>query len=133
MILRVSDAAGQQATTTKTVTTVRGEMHVGDLDAYADPAPKGLFAVHVTITVHDKEHRPVANATVNGRWSTAAEASCTTGSAGECAVWAPVLVKRGATISFSVQSAAHVMYVYFLTNHDPDGDSDGTTIVLKPR
>jgi len=131
VLLTVIDAAGQQATMTKTVTTVRGEMHIGDLDAYADPMPKGLFAVHVTISVHDKAHRPVANATVSGRWWTDAEASCTTGPAGECAVWAPALVKRGATISFSVQSAVHVMYVYSLSNHDPDGDSDGTRIVLK--
>jgi Tol biopolymer transport system component/PKD repeat protein len=131
VVLLVEDAAGQQAMATQAVDAVRGEMHVGDLDAYADVMPKASLAVHVTVTVHDKEHRPVGNATVNGLWWSGTEGWCTTGPTGQCDVWAPTLVKRGAAVSFTVQSVAHVMYVYQPPNHDPDGDSDGTTIIIR--
>jgi hypothetical protein len=36
------------------------------------------------------------------------------------------------SVSFTIQSLMHVMYGYQPPNHDPDGDSDGTIIVIKP-
>ena len=133
VVLTVEDAAGQQATATQAVAAARGQMHVGDLDAYAYVMPKASLAVRITVTLHDKEHRPIVNATVNGLWWSGTEGWCTTGPTGQCDVWAPTPVKRDTTVSFTVQSVAHVMYVYLPPNHDPDGDSDGTTIVFNRR
>ena len=38
---------------------------------------------------------------------------------------------KGTGGSFTIQSVEHVAYVYRGTNHDPDGDSNGTTITVK--
>jgi hypothetical protein len=69
-------------------------MHVGDLDGSSAPAPRNHWNANVTITVHDANENPVANATVSGTWSAG------TGGSDSC------------------------------TNHDPDGDSNGTSIVI---
>jgi hypothetical protein len=69
----------------------------------------------VTITVHDGSHTPVANATVSGAWTSGGTGSCTTNPYGQCTVSTVVNVTH-ATLTYGAAD-----------NHDPDGDSNGTS------
>jgi hypothetical protein len=106
-------------------------MHVGDLDGSNISLGNTWIAV-VTITVHDTDHTPIANANVNGEWSMgSAGAGCVTSSSGRCSVSSDNIHKRHGAISFTVQSVSHSSLTYKpVDNHDPDGDSNGTRIIV---
>jgi hypothetical protein len=110
-------------------------MHVGDLDGTAINLGN-RWRAEVTITVHDADHDPVADATVSGSWIAGASgtAVCTTNGSGVCTVTSPLVNKNRSPITFTVDGVTHATFVYDSSdNHDPDGDSDGTTIsVNKP-
>lgn len=107
-------------------------MHVGDLDGNG----RNTFGVwrwvaDVTITVHDSNENPVTNATVNGSWSTGGTASCTTDGSGACTVTSETLRRRDASTTLTVNSVTHGSLSYQpANNHDPDGDSNGTSITV---
>jgi len=107
-------------------------VHVGDLDGIGQPV-RSRWEATVTITVHDQNHSPLANATVAGTWSAGATggAECTTGANGQCSVTKGNLKFSVASVTFTVDSVTLAGYSYVPTsNHDPDGDSDGTSIVV---
>src|SRR6266508_2254264 len=119
-------AAGGSYTVTLTVT--QPTMHVGDLDRASTLQP-GSWTAIVTITVHDSSHSPVANATASGSWSNGGTVSCTTAASGACTVSKSGLLKIPATVTFTVVNVTHVMLSYqSADNHDPDGDSNGTSM-----
>jgi PKD repeat protein len=108
-------------------------MHVGDLDGSLASANKNFWWAEVTITVHDRDENPVPEATAQGTWSGGASGSgsCLSGSDGTCAVLSPKIIVAEETIVFVVDSVAHPTLPYQpAENHDPDGDSDGTSIVV---
>ena len=87
----------------------------------------------VTITVHDANHNPVANATVNGAWSNGASgtASCTTNSNGQCTVNKSNISNGNHSVTFTVNNVTKAASTYTsASNHDPEGDSNGTRIVV---
>jgi hypothetical protein len=87
----------------------------------------------VSITVHDTSENPVANATVDGSWSAGANggASCETGSNGQCSVTKRNIKGNVASVTFTVDNVTHASYTYDPgANHDPDGDSNGTSITV---
>jgi hypothetical protein len=105
--------------------------HVGDLDR-TSVGSGGTWTANVTITIHDNSHGLVSNATVNGSWSggTTGTASCTTNGNGQCTVSKSV-AKRISSVTFSVTNVIHAPDTYNSSgNHDPDGDSNGTSIVV---
>jgi hypothetical protein len=110
-------------------------MHVGDLDGMAvnqGPKWKGT----VVVTLHDPAHQPVAGASVSGAWSGGftGTATATTDANGQC-MFATGLIPRSSTsATFSVTGALNPSFSYAGgTNHDPDGDSNGTSIsVTRP-
>lgn len=110
-------------------------MHVGDLDRSASNAG-GSWRATVTITVHDANENPIANATVTGTWSGgySGSASCTTDSNGRCSVTTGNIAKKKSSVTFTVSGVSHNTLTYDSTsNHDPDSDSNGTRItVYKP-
>lgn len=112
-----------------------GGMHVGDLDA-SSTANGGRWDAAVTITVHNASEAPLAGATVNGAWSNGANGSgsCVTDSLGQCRLTKANLKNNVSAVTFTVNSVSHATNSYLATsNHDPDGDSNGTTItVAKP-
>ncbi len=84
----------------------------------------------VTITVHDQNHNPLASAVVNGMWSGDASGivSGATSSSGTVTLGTGVL-KGGSIATLQVTGVNHTDYYYEAgSNHDPDGDSDGTSI-----
>jgi hypothetical protein len=114
--------------------TVVGDntLHVGDLDGKARLAPSGHWRALVRIIVHDQDHVPLANATVTGTWSDGIPGvnSCTTNSRGWCIV-RQKLHWTTTSVSYTVDDVDLAGYLYVPgDNHDPDGDSDGTTIIL---
>ena len=109
-------------------------MHVGDLDA-STINQKQYWKPSVLVTVHDADHLPVTNATVQGSWSTddGATVSCVTGSGGQCTVaGAGSLKKNIHSSTFTVGEISHNSLTYELgDNHDLDGDSNGRWIAVQ--
>jgi hypothetical protein len=111
-------------------------IHVGDLDATKSTINKNFWRTSVTIALHDANEAPISGATVTGTWSggTAGTATCTTGAAGTCSVSVPKIAVSQPSATFAVTNVAMAGRTYNASaNHDPDGDSNGTTIaVTKP-
>jgi len=112
-----------------------GSMHVGDLDGSSRYTwGSWLWQATVTVEVHDANHNPVADATVSGTWSGGSSGSgeCTTGSDGRCSINSNnIWVFSGSSTTFTVDDATHTSLSYAAAdNHDPDGDSDGTSITV---
>jgi hypothetical protein len=108
-------------------------MHVGDLDG-ASANQKNTWTAAVTVAVEDNRLGWVSNATVSGAWSSGGTSSCTTNGNGQCTLSKTEIPKKTASTTFTVGNVAHATLSYSsAANHDPDGDSNGTSIaVMKP-
>lgn len=129
------DASNDVATTTVDLGapgTLTG-IHVGDLDGMNFSGGNPWSAV-VEVTIHDQNHQPINGATVNGVWEPSGLASdqCTTGEGGglgTCIFLYPNIRRK--RVTFTVTSVILAGQTYEVSaNHDPDGDSDGTTITV---
>lgn len=121
---------GPTATPTATPSPA-SNMHVGDLDASSSNSNGNRWNAHVTITVHDDSENPVANATVSGSWSNGANGSgsCVTDGAGQCTITRNNVKGNRSSVTFTVTNVTHASNSYDAgDNHDPDGDSNGSTI-----
>jgi subtilisin family serine protease len=132
---KVNDGTADSNTATVTVTVSDPNAslsHVGDLDRLA--ASQGnAWKATVTITVHDGSHNLLSNATVTGNWSGgfSGSGSCTTGSNGQCSVASGNIAKKKTNMTFTVGNVSKATLTYQPSaNHDPDGDSNGTSIVI---
>ena len=132
VVLTVADDVGQQATVEATISVLPGSMHVGDLDSSTTAGSKASSLLHVSVVVHDRDHRPITFARVNGVWSSGEAGGCTTDGTERCTVTTAV---RGGQVgtTFTIRTIEHMAYAYQGPNHDPDGDSNGTTITFKKR
>ncbi|PYO39798.1 MAG: hypothetical protein DMD29_07440 [Gemmatimonadetes bacterium] len=113
--------------------------NVGNLDGSASRNGGGTWSATVEITVVDANNTPVNGAVVVGHWSIIGLNSntCTTGELGgngTCIMLFPSLKRSVAAVNLTVVSVTMAGRTYDRTlNHDPDGDSNGTTIkILKP-
>ena len=130
--------ANNEASASVTLNSASLIIHVGDLDATTSRSGSS-WSASVEITVHDADHNPLNGATVVGHWSQIGVNSdtCTTGELGgngTCIVLFPSLKKSVTSVNMTVVSVTYAGRTYDRTfNHDPDGDSNGTTIkVLRP-
>jgi hypothetical protein len=109
-------------------------LHVGDLDAVGVLGSYDRWIARVTIEVHDNEETPVSGVLVSAVWSESdkGEATCTTNAVGFCRVSASGLLRNGVpTIGLTINGLSLAGYDYApALSHDPDGDSDGTSIVV---
>jgi hypothetical protein len=116
---------------TATATQVNS-IHVGDLDRTS--VKSGLrWNATVTIRVHKLSELPAANVTVSARWTNGATgtASCKTNASGVCAITRTGINSSVTSVTFTVTQLTLSGYSYSaLSNHDPDGDSNGTMIVV---
>lgn len=136
-VLRLSAFDGENtASDDVTITVNRPPMHIGDLDGQSTNIGGNRWRATVTITVHDANEAPVANATVSGTWSAGDSngrtLSCVTQSNGSCSVTSGRLSRTtNASVTFTVTNATHSLYLYQPSaNHDPDNDSNGTSITV---
>ncbi len=139
---RLSQNGGPAPTATPTPTSVPptptptplpsgGSLHVGDLDGSASGVR--LWQASVLVLVHDAGHNPVANVTVSGKWSGGykGNAQCVTASNGACTLTTGSIRRTASSVTFKVNNLARTGYTYTASaNHDPDGDSNGTTITV---
>jgi FtsP/CotA-like multicopper oxidase with cupredoxin domain len=133
-VYEISNAGGNsQATVTITVNPpVALGKHVGDLDGTAI-ANTFTWQARVTITVHDQDHNPVEGAIVSRSWTPAGligAPTCTTDAAGQC-----LLSRRfGAAVPNATMTVTDLTGTggtyQSSANHDPDGDSTGTSITV---
>jgi hypothetical protein len=108
-------------------------VHVADLDG-SSAGSKSTWSAVLTVSVHDTGHQPVAGATVTGAWGGALTGSggCTTGVDGKCVIASGTVRKRDSAASFTVSGIAASGLSYAAAdNHDPDGDSTGSTISIQ--
>ncbi len=125
-------AQGRSGSVVQTVNDGNG-MHVGDLDGASTNEGRTWTAI-VTATVHGADESPLDGATVTLRITvdgTSTTGSCTTGSDGQCTLSLSGIAKRNGSATFTVTSVTHAAETYSSgDNHDPDGDTDGTTIAV---
>jgi hypothetical protein len=135
--LRVTDNAQATGTDVVNITvsaapTQPTAMHCGDLDGSA--ANQGnQWRATVVVTIHDDSHNPVSNATVSIQWGggVSGTASATTGSDGQCTFSIGNIPKKSSTATLTITDVYHATLAYSATaNHDPDGDSNGTSITI---
>lgn len=108
-----------------------GLLHVHDLDAVSATGPGPNWDATVTITVTDADENPVDGATVAGSWDDGSDVSCTTGTDGTCEVSGRFNGRKTTSATFTVTDVSRSGDSYDdAANHDPDGDSDGTTITV---
>src|SRR5215510_3603661 len=128
--LTVTDDAGTTGAQSKNVTVGQSVMHVSDLDR-ARTSHGNTWTATVTVRVHNSSHTAVANATMTGSWSNGGTGSCTTGGSGNCSLSKSGIPKTIGSVTFTVANLTHATLTYdTASNHDPDGDSDGTSIVI---
>jgi hypothetical protein len=106
-------------------------LHVGDLDDTSITLSSSKWRARAQIRVHDGEHVVVAGVVVRGRFGpNGAIISCTTGTAGACTLTRD-LKRTRLSINFVVVGLSKSTYTYLAANnHDPDGDSNGSTITV---
>lgn len=110
-----------------------GTVHVGDLDDVSTASGHKKWNASVDVLVHDASDLPLAGATVYGTWSDGAsgDASCLTGANGRCTLSANGVMFKTPSLTFTVSDVVQGTLTYSAAlNHDPDGDSDGTSILL---
>lgn len=130
----VSQAGEPEPTVTPTATPPPGGViHVGDLDGSTLLTGSNRWSATTTITVHNASEGPVAGATVSGSWSngTSGSGSCVTNAAGQCTITKDNLRVSIPSVTFTVGNVTSAGNTYSAgANHDPDGDSNGTAIIL---
>lgn len=107
-------------------------MHIGDLDGGARGFAR-FWLGGTYVTAHDQNHAPLAGVAITFDFPGPGNHTCTTDATGKCRV---ITLASNSTpnLTFTVTNAVKSGYTYDASaNHDPDGDSNGTTItVSKP-
>lgn len=110
-----------------------GSMHVGNLDGSSSAFNKARWQATVSTLVQDASGNPLPGVTVDGSWSggTSGTSSCVTDTSGWCTVASSNISNKSTSVTFSVDSLSASGYTYDATaNHDPDGNSNGTSITI---
>lgn len=107
-------------------------LHVGDLDGSVKTG-SAYWAARVTITVHNGSEVALSGVVVSGAWGGSyGSGTCTTGDSGRCTISLFSLPLDLTSITFTVTDLALAGQTYTpAANHDPDGDSDGTSVLIR--
>lgn len=105
-------------------------VHVGDLDRAAIKG-SGTWQASATVRIDTAGHAPQPGALVRGVWTSGLAGSCTTTVAGTCSTGSGAIPRSVKSATFTVTSVAVGSAIYDPSaNHDPDGDSNGTSIAI---
>ena len=131
---RTSDGSvnSSLATVTVNVTAPANAVHVGDLDGTAT-LTTSTWTAKVTVSIHKTNHGAGAGALVAGTWSdgTTGSSNCSTNAKGTCTFTKAKIPGTTTSVRFTVTNVILILSPYLSSmNHDPDGDSTGTTIVV---
>jgi hypothetical protein len=108
-------------------------VHIGNLEGTTDTIGRRHWRATVTIFVHDSNHNPVANATIEGTWSSGYSGtdSCVTDSSGSCSIATRRLDGSNNAVTFTVSNVPHPSLAYLsASNHDTDNDSNGLSLTI---
>lgn len=106
-------------------------VHVGDIDGFLSTDPENdERMISVVVNVHGPAHEPVSGITVTGEWGGAFNGPVSK------------MTDETGQVQFELNSVPENANLWFTVenlegsysrdmNHDPDGDSDGNTIVLQ--
>jgi hypothetical protein len=127
----VADGQGGEASAVVNVTVnAPPSVHVGDIDAFPSRQPN-KWSVRLRFTVHSQTDATLQNVVVEGRWDTGATMGCTTNRFGYCEVSLIGIALTVPSRTFTIERVNIAGRVYIAaSNHDPEKDSDGTTIVV---
>jgi hypothetical protein len=108
-------------------------VHIGDLDNTSNNPGNPNWNARVRVTVHDSSHIAAVGAVVSGTWTVGAltfSGSCTTNASGQCQITLN-LSDAIASATFSVTNITFAGMTYQSSdNHDPESDSNGTSITV---
>ena len=105
-------------------------LHIGDLDG-SRTLQSTNWTAKVVLRVDNASHATVSGVTVTGSWSAGGTASCKTASNGTCSISKAKLANPLTSVTFTVTGMTYPTGAYVpAANHDPDGDSNGTAIVV---
>jgi hypothetical protein len=137
--IHAGTAADPSPTVTPTVTPTNtptpmaaNTMYVGDLDG-SSVQSGSKWNASVTIMVHDSNENSLANAVVYGQWTKGAtgNTTCTTDTNGICTASKTGISTKSTGVTFTVTNVTQAGLTYVSSaNYDPDGDSNGTSIVV---
>ena len=116
-----------------TATSAPNVLHVGDLDRLSKNTTGNRWRATVTVKVVNGANQPVANAKVTGAWSNGETGSgtCTTATNGTCKIVKNNIRRAVTSVRFTVTGVTKSGWSYNAAlNSDPDGDSNGTFIVI---
>lgn len=107
-------------------------LHSGDLDGSRASQTTTKWRATVAVTMLDGNENVVAGANVSIQWSTGAAATATTDANGQCTFTLGSLSKQNTpSVTLTITGATHATLSYSAAeNHDPDGDSNGTSITV---
>jgi hypothetical protein len=127
----VSDGFVQSNLATASLTVIPlPRVHVGDLDG-STAKGSGSWTATATVRIESSGHIAQPQSVVTGRWSTGVTGSCTTAGAGTCLIGSGTIGRSVKAATFTVTSVTSGPAVYDSSaNHDPDGDSNGTSITI---
>lgn len=111
-----------------------GEIHVGDLAGVGESIDRRAWKATARITIHDHLHTGLSGVAVEGSWGAGVTetSTCTTDPSGVCEVSIVVTEKKQKNVAFTVLNLTPTGEESYLSlqNHDDDGNSDGTSIVI---
>ena len=109
---------------------------VTDLDASSSPGSRGKWNATVTVTVVNSLGQAMEDVAITGFWSDNPTTPVTiyTDATGKVTITRTNINKNTSSLTFTISNLSLVGYTYdALANHDDEGDSDGTEIlILKP-
>ena len=108
-------------------------MHIGDLDGSQERQQEQLVGGGNGCGANNSNHGAVSGALVTGTLSGAATGSrsCTTNGSGTCQISVSNLRKRDASATFTVTGITASGATYTSgNNHDVDGGTNGTSVVI---
>ena len=120
-------------TPTPTATAAANVMHIGDLDRLSVNTASNRWRATVTVKVVNGANQPVSGAKVAGVWSNGetGNGSCTTATNGTCRIIKNNIRRAVTSVRFTVTAVTRSGWTYNAAlNSDPDGDSNGTYIII---
>ena len=120
-------------TPTPTATAAANVMHIGDLDRLSVNTASNRWRATVTVKVVNGANQPVSGAKVAGVWSNGetGNGSCTTATNGTCRIIKNNIRRAVTSVRFTVTAVTKSGWTYNAAlNSDPDGDSNGTYIII---
>lgn len=122
-----------QPTITPTNPPSTGSIHVGDLDR-SSVIYSGTWVAKVTITVHNDTHQPAQGVIVTAKWDLGGTQTCTTGTSGTCLIKKTKIPKSTSSATLTITKLTKDGNAFAaVSNHDADGDSNGTMIKVNKK